>query len=276
MSDKSRRTFLKQCGAGMGAVMASGLWMNGMFMGCSPQDGDAFFENLFQISKEEMQKLLLVALSKGGEFSELYFEYSINNSVRMEEDIIKSSSESISLGVGVRVINGEQTGYGYTNDLTFDKIKHAALTAAAIANTDAKLKIADLNVLSPKLQTYDMKNSFSDKHLEEKIKLVKEAYEGAQKYDSKIIKVSAALADEIQYITIANSDGLLISDVRPQVRLMVSATASDKGTLSTAFANNGGRVGTDFYKTEDTPKNIGERAAKEALDLARSRRCSCW
>jgi TldD protein len=267
MSEQSRRTFLKQCGVGMGAVMASGLWANGMLTGCSPQDGDAFFENIFQISREEMKKLLLIALSKGGEFSELYFEYSINNSVRMEEDIIKSSSESISLGVGVRVINGEQTGYGYTNDLTFEKIKHAALTAAAIANSNAKEKIADLNVISPKLQTYDMKNSFSEKHLEDKIKIVKEAYLGAKDHDTKIAKVTASLADEIQYVTIANSDGLLISDVRPQVRLMVSATANDNGNLSTAFANNGGRVGTDFYKTKDTPTEIGKRAAKEALIL---------
>ncbi|MDP2362324.1 MAG: TldD/PmbA family protein, partial [Ignavibacteria bacterium] len=232
-----------------------------------PQVGSPEFDLLFGLSKEDIQKLLSLSLSKGGDFADLYFEYRVSNSVTMEEDILKSSSESISLGVGVRVLNGEQTGFGYTNDMTIESIKSAALTAAAIASGNVKVNFNSLNQIKPKLQIYDMKNLVSDKRLEDKIELVKRAYSAAKNYDSKISKVSASMADEIQYITIANSEGILVSDARPQVRLTAVATAELNGKRNTGFHSAGGRVGMDFYKTEITPEFIGRKSAEESIIL---------
>jgi TldD protein len=236
-----------------------------------PENSNMMIPEKFGISNEQLKQLLSLGLSKGGDFSELYFEYSISNSVVMSEDIIKNSSESISLGVGVRVLNGAQTGYGYTNELTFEKIKEAMLTAAAIVNSNAKQQIAPLMVKNPSVQVYDMNNSFVDQSIKTKIDLVSRAYKAALNHDSKIKKVSASLADEMQYVTIANSDGLVISDTRPQVRLVVSATAEDKGIRNTGRGNDGGRVGMDFYAKVSTPEKIGEDAAKEALELLKAK-----
>ena len=58
------------------------------------------------------------ALSRGGDYADLYFEYRINHSIVLEEQIIKSATKSVNLGVGVRVISGEKTGYAYSDDLT--------------------------------------------------------------------------------------------------------------------------------------------------------------
>ncbi len=83
------------------------------------------FEDHFNISLGDLQRILNISLSRGGDFSEIYLEYKIYNSINMEEDIIKETAESISLGLGIRVLSGEKTGYGYTNDLSFAKIKKA-------------------------------------------------------------------------------------------------------------------------------------------------------
>ena len=262
-----RRDFVKQCSLGVGAAITSHHWATKLFAGGTAHTAKPGEVNMFGMAKEDMKKILEVALSKGGDFSELYFEYTISNSVTMSEDIIKGSSESISLGVGVRVIKGEQTGYAYTNEMTVDKIKEAALTAAAIAQGNTKGKVADLKDYFPKVQTYVMENLVSDKDLKTKIDLITEAYNVAKKYDSKIVKVTSSIADSIQYVTIVNSEGLLISDVRPQVRLTVSATAENNGVRGTGSGNAGGRIGLDFYKRPGALKEIGEEAAKEALEL---------
>ncbi|MGA2297778.1 MAG: TldD/PmbA family protein [FCB group bacterium] len=262
----TRRDFLKNCGMGLGLAVTSNLFKGNLFAQSGPAS-QLSTENRYGITIEEMKKLLEIALSKGGDFSELYFEYSIANSVTMAEDIIKSSSENIRLGVGVRVLKGEQTGYGYTNDLTFEKIKAVALTAAAIANDNSQLSIANLNIAQPKLQVYDLSNPFYDKNLELKIDLIKEAYNTAKSYDNRITKVTTSLAEDIQYITIANSEGLLISDTRPQVRISTSSTAIEKGNRTTAYASGGGRIGVDFYKNVVTPAEIGKRASEEAIIL---------
>ena len=45
----------------------------------------------------------------------------------IDEGIVKSASESVTLGVGIRVIAGERTGYAYSDDLSPEKIRKAGL-----------------------------------------------------------------------------------------------------------------------------------------------------
>lgn len=225
------------------------------------------YESIFGITSKEMNKILSIALEKGGDFSELFFEYTISNSMMMQDDILKSSSESIIKGVGIRVLKGEQTGYGYTNELTFDKLRETALAAASIAGGGSRIKIADFNVSKPKHNYYDLNTIIAESELEQKIKLVSSAYQSALNYDGKIAKVTSSLGDSIQFVTIANSEGELISDLRPQARLVVRATAEDNGKRGTGSYNQGGRVGFDFFNHDVTPEEIGKNASREAIIL---------
>jgi TldD protein len=235
--------------------------------GIAPPPSTTFFEERFGVSREDMKKILEIALSKGGEFSELFFEYRINNSVQMEEDIIKDSSENITLGVGIRVLKGAQTGYGYTDDLSFEKMKQTALTAAAIAAGNSKVSIADLTQKTSGLKVYDLNLPMSEVKLDSKVDLVKQAYMAAQVYDKRITKVQASLVDELQYVTIVNSEGLFIADARPQMRMIVSSTAEENSIRNTGFKSAGGRVGLNFFTTTETPQSIGKKASEEAITL---------
>lgn len=263
MKDISRRDFLIKAGA---AAVTYPLWSNALFTACNKEGTNVMEEGIFGFEKEKLRKILDKALSKGGEFADLYFEREISNSVNMEEEIIKSSSQSVSLGVGVRVIKGKQTGYAYTNELTEEKLMEAALTAAAIAKSGGKFQIANLKVIKPKAQVYDMKNVYSDAALEEKIKIIKRTYNSAKKHDEKIKKVSVGLADSLQTVSIVNSDGLIVTDRRPQFRLMARATAVSDGKRGTGVYNDGGRAGMT-NKQFKSPEEIGERAAKESIIL---------
>ena len=267
MINIDRRDFLKKSGTGIMVAASSSLWYDLLFGGKIPSQSSSFFEERFGVTREDMRKIIEVALSKGGEFSELFFEYRIANSVRMEEDIIKESSERISVGLGIRVLKGEQTGYGYTNDLTFEKMKQTALTAAAISSSSSKMNAVDLKEKKVDQQVYDLNRPFHSMKLDSKIDLVKEAYSAAKDYDSKVSKVQAYLTDEIQYVTITNSEGLLASDARPQVRLITIATADDGKNRNTGFYSGGGRIGLGYFKTERTRKHIGQKAAEEAVTL---------
>ena len=55
--------------------------------------------------------------------------------------MVKSASQGISAGCGVRVVVGERTGYAYTDDLSSEHILHAARTAALIASGPAKTSV---------------------------------------------------------------------------------------------------------------------------------------
>src|ERR1700704_3312752 len=92
-----------------------------------------FFEK-YNVTVGDLESYLSEALSRGGDYADLYFEYRINHSIVLEEQIIKSATKGVNLGVGVRVISGEKTGYAYSDDLNREHILKAARTAAFIAN----------------------------------------------------------------------------------------------------------------------------------------------
>src|SRR5215467_6136207 len=94
---------------------------------------DSFFGQKFGLTERDLQSYLSEALSAGGEYADLYFEYLATSSISIDESIVKSAVQGVSLGVGIRVISGERTGYAYSDDLSSEKIRKAARTAACIA-----------------------------------------------------------------------------------------------------------------------------------------------
>src|SRR5580698_11030396 len=80
-----------------------------------------FFEN-YGLSEHDLERYLAAALSAGGDYADLYFEYLSSTSLMVDESMVKSASQGISVGCGVRVVSGERTGYAYTDDLSSDRI----------------------------------------------------------------------------------------------------------------------------------------------------------
>ena len=166
----NRRNFIKNCGIGLGVALTAPRWLDTLLAAPIKNTGKELISSYFGFSKEDIQKLLLIALSKGGDFSELFFEYTKQNSVSMEENLIKSSSEVITLGVGIRVIKGNNYGYAFSNELTFDSIKEVALTAAAIATGNSKVKKVNLNDKKISKTYYDLSSPVTDLSLNEIIR----------------------------------------------------------------------------------------------------------
>src|SRR6202007_2278622 len=93
----------------------------------------SFFAERFGITERDLESYLSEALSAGGEYADLYFEYLATSSIGIDEGIVKSASQGVELGVGVRVLIGERTGYAYSDDLSPEKIRKTARVRAHIA-----------------------------------------------------------------------------------------------------------------------------------------------
>ncbi|MBK7993399.1 MAG: metalloprotease TldD [Blastocatellia bacterium] len=225
-----------------------------------------FFTSRFNINLSEIGQLLSTALSKGGDYADLYFEYRISNSVMLDEQLVKSASKSISQGVGVRVNAGEKTGYAYTDEISLESIKRAALTAAYIAQS-AKEQTTPINVtaLANKHNLYAVAEPLSEISASHKIELVKEVDQLARNFDKRIREVQAMFADEYKIVMIATSEGVLAGDVQPLSRFGISCIADEDGNLQMGRAGGGGRSGMELFQTELTPKRLAEEAARQAI-----------
>src|SRR5580698_9960975 len=97
-------------------------------------DHKRYFFDTLGLSERLLERCLGEALSAGGDFADLYFEAVTSTSLGMDEGIVKTAAQGVSVGCGVRVLSGERTGFAYTDDLSAERLLKAARTAALIAN----------------------------------------------------------------------------------------------------------------------------------------------
>src|ERR1700689_1922880 len=208
-------------------------------------DKQRFFFEQYGVTEHDLERYLSAALSAGGDYADLYFEYLSSTSLMVDESMVKSASQGISAGCGVRVVSGERTGYAYTDDLAADRLLRAARTAALIANGPAQQTGQGLTETeTPRL--YPAPAADLDTDLAMKLDLVVRADRAARKYDPRITQVRASYADELRRILIAGSDGTFASDTQPLARLNVFVLAKEQAKEADRTARGtsggGGRV----------------------------------
>jgi len=225
------------------------------------------FETRFGLERAEWRKILQAALSRGGDFADLYFEYRVYNLVNLEEDIVKETAEAVSLGLGIRVNAGEKTGFAYVNELTLDKIMGAARSAAAIASGPGIAKIPRLRTVRARHSAYTAATPLHAVDLQARIALAQEAYTACRRRSHRLKKTKALYQDSIQYVTIVNSEGLVAHEARPMAKLACYAVAEKDGRRESGYSGGGGRVGLEYFRDVLTPETIGREAADEAMRL---------
>ncbi|HWP41948.1 MAG TPA: metalloprotease TldD [Blastocatellia bacterium] len=224
-----------------------------------------FFLGRYGLRPADIDGLLGVALARGGDYADLYFEYRISYSVNVEEQIVKSATKSVSQGVGVRVIVGDKTGYAYTDEIAIETIRRAAQTASYIAHANEAGRLVSVNATPNARDLYPVEEPVSSAELSQKIELIKRGDEAARAYDRRIREVQSSIADEMKWVMVASSDGRLVADVQPLVRFGISCIADDDGNLQVGRSGGGGRVGIDYFEKTITPEQFAREAARQAI-----------
>src|SRR5580698_7154514 len=230
----------------------------------SSQHKQYFFDK-FGITERLLERCLGEALSAGGDYADLYFESVASTSIGLDESLVKSASQGVSAGCGIRVVSGERTGYAYTDDLSADRLLRAAKTAALIASGPAKQPVVGFkeNLSQPSL--YPTPAVDLDSDLSAKLDLVMRADREARAFDTRVTQVRAGYSDELRRILIVASDGTFASDTQPLARLNVFVLAKEAERTAKGSSGGGGRVEIDFFQTEKTPEHFAREAARQAI-----------
>jgi len=223
-----------------------------------------FFFERYGLAQADVERYLAAALSAGGDFADLYFEYQTSTSVSLDESMVKSASQGISVGCGVRVLSGERTGYAYTDDLAPERILRAAKTAAMIASGPARQPVVGLTD-KPAHNLYPVPLPSVEADVMAKVELVNRADKAARAYDPRIKEVRVGYADELRKILVIGSDGSFAEDSQPLTRLNVFCLAKSGAESSRGTSGGGGRVAIDFFQTEKTPEHFASEAARQAI-----------
>lgn len=217
------------------------------------------------LGQEELKKLLAIAKQNGGDFAEVYIEHTVNNNIGLDEDKISSARRGVDMGVGIRVLHGEKTGYAHSDDFSLAKLKETARVAGLIAA--GKAKQTDFDLIKQKTPSYYMVKTSPDSIAPaEKAKLLWKANSTARDYNKSISQVYVSYSDSNTEITIANSEGLLVNDIQTLTRLIVFVSALEKGKRSSGYAYKGGTLGYEHYNLK-LAAELAEEAGRMAVAM---------
>src|ERR1700690_1291047 len=204
-----------------------------------------FFEK-FGITERLLERCLGEALSAGGDSADLYFESVTSTSLGVDEQIVKSASQGTSAGCGIRVLSGERTGYAYTDNLSAERLLHAARTAALIASGPAKQPVQGFTETRG-ADLYPVPLGGYDLDLAARLELILRADRAARAYDNRVVQVRASYSEELRRILIAASDGAFASDTQPLCRLNAFVIAKDGAVTTKGSTGCGGRAALEPF-----------------------------
>jgi TldD protein len=216
------------------------------------------------VAAGDLERYLAAALSAGGDYADLYFEYLTTTSISVDESLVKSATEGISAGCGVRVVAGERTGYAYTDDLAPERMLHAARTAALIASGPAKTPAVNLKQQLER-NLYPVPLPSVEAEVTAKLDLVMRADAAARAYDPRIKEVRVGYGDELKQVLVVGSDGSYAEDWQPLTRLSVFVIARAGENSSRGTSGGGGRVGLEYFDRGKPPEFFAREAARQAL-----------
>ena len=264
-----RRQFL-QLGAAAGTLSVAAL------LGCakSPQpiattgphmDKITYFSQ-FGIDTALIGATLGAALAKGGDRADVFVQHKVTRSLALEDGAVNRAFSGVELGAGVRVVKGDQTGYGYTEDLTAAGLRAAALTAATIADGPSRPGPTTFHLLADVPARYRLGKSWADVQPTDLLPILMGLHDQALRADPRIQKVSCGMSSEHGAMLLADSLGRIVEDLQPMTTLYLSCTAEHKGQRESNGYNVAGRNDVTFY-SEERLKRVVDQAVGRTLIL---------
>ncbi len=209
------------------------------------------------------------ALEAGADFADLYEEETRNASVSLRDRKIENATAGIEYGIGLRLIFGTDVVYGYTGSDTTDALLQLlrALVAARLTSRASQQKPGvRLPALTHAPGMQQVLRSPAATGQAAKLPFLKRAEEAGYSASPSVVQVSASLNDSYRRITIANSEGLFISDERTRVRFFVSVTAEKNGERFASSESPGALRGFEFFDELDI-EMLTRSAAERALRM---------
>lgn len=213
------------------------------------------------------ERLLGEALGAGGDYADLYFEFRIGADFVLEEGKVRRVGRVTAVGLGVRVLRGDATGYAYTEELSSERMLQTARTASQIAAAGGTTAPLELNKVALG-DVYPVIESSLLRAGEEKVGLLRRADAAARSYDPRIVRVEASLAEEWREVIVFTSTGTMAKDVQPMVRLSVQAVAEENGRRQAGRSGTALRRGLELFSLDGhAPEDHGREAARLATSM---------
>ena len=264
----SRRDFLRNSALLSTALLAGGAteipWLGGV------ENADAAIMGIGQelrdvLNLETVNRILIEAMRRGGDFAEVFAEQRFRTTIVLDDAKIDSVTYGYPRGASVRVVRRKQTGYAFTDEISYNDLLDAARVASSVVQNQSPVQPLDV---SPRNAPPPFTLSAPAPMMSEQIKfdLLRRMDAAARSVDPRIVSVRVEYQDEVRDILCGTSDGAYVLDRQYLVSIVCTTTAVQGSARRSGFASLGGRVDQGYFPRRD-PESVARDAARQAITL---------
>lgn len=211
-----------------------------------------------------LHNILELGSSRGADFTEVFVEESETSDMEFLHQKIDRIQSGTAFGVGIRLIFGDESSYGYSSDASEEALLQ--LTANLTRSVQAGRHPDPLQ-----------REEVPDRHAvmidpasvpkQERVELLRQLDSLARQSGTAIRQVGASVSEKKRAILIANSAGLWAEDSRHYSRLRLTAIAEQDDGPQAAVESPGVLGGYEFFHSLDlttVAHDTGQRAIRMA------------
>ena len=199
----------------------------------------------FPLTDEQLHSVLSTALSRGGEYADLFLEDTRISSLELQDGTVSQAQQVMLYGAGIRVVQGTQTGYAYTMDLSPEAMLQAARFAGSIQQQSGSP--CEIPMLTPTpLLTPETPMLEPDASKSILLLIHKRSHE----INPLVVRVKATIAQRMQNIKFVCSEGTGFSDHRPRTTIFLSIVMQKEGKTQMGFGSRMYQRGAEFITSE--------------------------
>lgn len=213
------------------------------------------------VASELARSVLGRALSRGGDFAELYAEERTGFAVSLDDRRVERPQAGRELGASVRLVNGESTYFGHVDGLAEGDLVALADSVAQALKQDAREPAALAN--AEQRRAHPVVQPPEEVDAARKVELLRACDDTARAAGGDVAQVSASYAENRRTVAVYNSDGVAAGDDRTRIRLGVQVVAHHGDRVETGTETRGGHAGFELLQEE--PEQVAAEAVRKAL-----------
>ena len=214
------------------------------------------------LDRDKVRQLIGRGLD-GADDGELFLEYKQAEALAFDNGRLKQASYDTEQGFGLRAVKDEAVGYAHASDLSEAALARAAEAVRAVKGGHSGHYADAPGRTNRKL--YGDDNPLGAQSFESKVKLLESIDAYARAKDARVRQVTASIAATWQVVEILRADGEIYRDIRPLVRLNVSAVVGDGDRQESGSYGVGGREGYQRFIETQSWQSAVDEAVRQAL-----------
>lgn len=207
-------------------------------------------------------------MSLGADFVDLFIEKTQSEALVFRNSRAEDSQSGTIFGVGIRLIQGGEVLYGYTNSIEREELLRITTLLGSRIGKKGNPKSLNFEKLQyPKIPV------IQDKEIDakEKLSYLKKIDDRLRKND-KVAQVILSLTKKKQLMEVYNSEGTFASEERPYIRLFHSLVMKD-GKLQSEAGHGPGAIGGWDFISKLNQEEIAEMLTKQATTMLYAAPC---